>query len=99
MPKEACPLYLNLTLKALLQGHVPGSSLDIGRLLVVAIFESRGYEWRFRVEYVVHAERDRCVIEPRAPAARIVLRGGHWHHVLQLFRRRVLPAVLGVSGN
>src|SRR5213082_2451090 len=33
-------------LEALLQCHIPGSPLDVGCLLVVAVFIGGGYEWR-----------------------------------------------------
>ena len=36
----------NSSLEALLQRYIPGPPLDIGCLLVVAVFASGSYEWR-----------------------------------------------------
>src|ERR1700756_3591594 len=62
-------------LKALRQCHIPSSPSDIGLPLVVAVFDVESYKRRILVEHVVHAKRDGGIIEPCAPAARIVLRG------------------------
>jgi hypothetical protein len=65
-----CPLRANCNpvmrwlLEQLLKGHIPGSPLDIGRSLVVAVFEVCSGERRILVEHVVHAKRDSSVIQP-----------------------------------
>jgi hypothetical protein len=55
-------------LEPLRQRHIPGSPLDIGRRLIVAVFASARDERRCQVEDVVYAERNRCVIKPCAPS-------------------------------
>src|SRR6478672_9734753 len=56
-------------LEALLQCHIPDPPLDIGCLLVVAVFIGGGYEWRCQVEDVIHPKGDCCAIQPRSPTA------------------------------
>src|SRR6476646_1312631 len=56
-------------LEALLQCHIPGSPLDIGCLLVVAVFIGRSDEWRWEVADVIHPKGGCCAIQPRSPTA------------------------------
>src|SRR5258707_13010466 len=92
-------------LEALLQCRIPGPPLDIGGLLVVAVFTGTGYdpgyEWRCQVEDVIHPKGDCCAIEPCSPAAWIVLRGRDRRDILVLtsFHRRVLATIFGIPGN
>src|SRR5438552_14598070 len=88
-------------LEALLQGHIPDSPPDIGRPLVVAVFEVARDKRRILVEHVVHAKCDRGVIEPCPPPTLIVLRGRDWHDILSLAvcHRDVLILILGIAGN
>src|SRR6266571_2118895 len=69
-------------LEPLLQGHIPGSPLDIGRRLIVAVFTSGAHERRLFIEYIIHAEGNRCLVKPCAPATGIVFRGRDRYHVL-----------------
>src|SRR5437764_6777052 len=90
-----------MVLETLLQGHIPDSPSDIGRPLVVAVFEVASDKRRILVEYVVHAKCDRGVIEPCPPSPWIVFRGRDRHDVLVLavFQLRVVTSVLGIAGN
>src|SRR5713101_8126458 len=81
-------------LETLRQRHIPDSPFDIGRPLVVVVFERVSDKRRILVEHVVHAKRDRGVIEPCAPPTWIVFRGRDRHDVLVLavFHLSVLAA-------
>ena len=86
-------------LEPFFQCHIPGSPLDIGRRLVVADVNSAGYERRLRIEYVVHAERYGCIVNPRAPATRTVFRGRDRHDVLVFPDRTLLRERCGTLLN
>src|SRR5436190_3472889 len=88
-------------LETLCQCHIPGSPPDVGRPLVVAVFEIASNEGRCEVKDVVYAESNCGVIQPRAPSTWIVLRCRDRHDVLSLavFQFRVLAAVPGISGD
>ena len=88
-------------LEPLGQCHIPGSPPDIGRPLVVAVFDVDNGKRRVLVEHVVHAKRDGGVIEPCPPATWIVLRGRDRYDVLILavFHIRVLTHVPGITWN
>src|SRR6266446_3318143 len=77
----------------------PEPAFVIGGLLVITVFEGSSHEWRLFVSHVVHAHRERHIVQPRPPSARIVLGGGDRHHVLLLavLHLHVLAAILGIS--
>src|SRR5262249_41595041 len=57
-------------------------------------------EWRLIVEEVIDAKRNRGVVQPRSPSARIVFRGGDRRHILVLAAHlHVLAAILRVTGD
>ena len=60
-------------LETLRQRYIPGSPPDVGRPLIVAVFERASDEGRGEVEHVVHAKRNGGVIEPRAKVAEIII--------------------------
>src|SRR5438552_15385769 len=88
-------------LGTLCQCHIPGSPPDIGRPLVVAVFDVDNGKRRVLVERVVHAKRDRGVIEPCVPSTWIVLRGRDRYDVLILaiFHIRLLTHVPSITWN
>src|SRR5438477_3807324 len=88
-------------LETVFQCHIPGSPPDVGRPLVVAVFEIASNEGRCEVEDVVYAKGTCRVIKPCVPPTWIVLRGRDRHDVLSLavFQLRVLAAVPGISGD
>src|SRR5205085_3998552 len=64
----------------------------------ITVFEGGSHEWRLFVCHVVHAQRDRHIVEHRSPSARIIFGGGDRHHVLVLASHlHVLAAILGIS--
>src|SRR5882724_5515581 len=90
-----------VVLEPLRQCHKPGSPLNIGCCLVIAVFAGAADEWRCQVEHVVYAERNRCVIKPGAPATRIVLRSRDRHDAVSLtvLHLHVLATVPGIAWN
>src|SRR5438876_11773144 len=88
-------------LETLCQCHIPGSPPDIGRPLVVAVFDVDNGKRRVLVERVVHAKRDRGGIEPCVPSTWIVLRGGVRDDGLSLalFHIRFVTDLLGIPRN
>src|SRR4029077_16344905 len=74
---------------------------DIRLALIVAVFDRARDERRILVEHIVHAKRDRRVIEPCPPPTWIALRGRDRPNVLVLSIRyfHVRAAIFGISGN
>src|SRR5947209_5825263 len=88
-------------LEAPLQRYIPGPPLDVGRPLVVAVFEIASDKRRCEIEDIVYAESNCGVIEPCAPATWIVRRCRDRHDTLSLavFHIRVLATIPGISGD
>src|SRR6266481_2754495 len=88
-------------LEPFLDPDEPEPPFVVGGLLVVTVFESSSHEWRLFISHVVHAHRERHIVQPRPPSTRIVLGGGDRHHVLLLaiLHLHVLAAILGISGH
>src|SRR5207245_2763723 len=86
-------------LEAFLQSNVPEPPSDISQRFVVIVLERSGDKRRIFIEHVLHAERDGCSVQPRAPSALAISSGADRHHVLFLsvLHLHVLAAVLGVT--
>src|SRR5882724_8669993 len=79
----------------------PEPAFVIGGLLVKTVFEGSSHEWWLFVSHVVHAHRERHIVQPGPPSARVILGGRDRHHVLLLaiLHLHVLAAILGISGH
>jgi hypothetical protein len=88
-------------LELFLQLSVPEPAFDGCERLVVVVAQGSGRKRRIEVEHVLQPECERRVIQPSAPATRIVLSRRDWHYVfhLAILHLGIPTPVIGKAGH